>query len=184
MFCPQCGQQQVSGETRFCSRCGLQLGLLPEMIAHGGMLPQLTQMMNSQKKTVFNKKNGVVFSLFWFIFFVPFLASVFGGVLNVDELAALCALIGVFGGLIILLASLIWLPSSKPKFGMPMMDPSQTAHGLYGNPQHSALPPQQSQPVSSYAPPAAGAWKAPDTDDMLRRGSVTDSTTRLLERDE
>lgn len=183
MFCPKCGQQQASEETRFCSRCGLQLGLVPEMIAHGGMLPQLTQLMNSQKKTILNKKNGVVFSLFWFIFFVPFLASVFGGVLGIDELGALCALIGVFGGLIILLASLIWLPSSKPKFGLPMMDPTQTGHGLYGNPQHSALPPQQSQPVSSYAPPA-GAWKAPDTDDMTRRGSVTDNTTRLLERDE
>ena len=26
MFCPQCGQQQVSGEMRFCSRCGFPLG--------------------------------------------------------------------------------------------------------------------------------------------------------------
>ena len=25
MFCPQCGQQQASDATRFCSRCGFQL---------------------------------------------------------------------------------------------------------------------------------------------------------------
>ena len=33
MFCPQCGHQQVSHETRFCSRCGLSLGLATDLLA-------------------------------------------------------------------------------------------------------------------------------------------------------
>lgn len=37
MFCPNCGQQQVSDEMRFCSRCGLALSGLAEWLA-GGML--------------------------------------------------------------------------------------------------------------------------------------------------
>ncbi len=37
MYCPNCGQQQVSEEMRFCSRCGLALSGLAEWLA-GGML--------------------------------------------------------------------------------------------------------------------------------------------------
>jgi hypothetical protein len=33
MFCPQCGHQQVSHETRFCSRCGLSLGRATDLLA-------------------------------------------------------------------------------------------------------------------------------------------------------
>lgn len=36
MFCPQCGHQQVSDETRFCSRCGLSLGLVTDLIVGSG----------------------------------------------------------------------------------------------------------------------------------------------------
>ena len=32
MFCPQCGHEQVSNETRFCSRCGLTLGLVTDLL--------------------------------------------------------------------------------------------------------------------------------------------------------
>src|SRR5689334_7647741 len=37
MYCPNCGQQQVSDEMRFCSRCGLALTGLAEWLG-GGML--------------------------------------------------------------------------------------------------------------------------------------------------
>src|SRR5215467_8892486 len=36
MYCPNCGQQQVSDEMKFCSRCGLALSGLAEWLA-GGM---------------------------------------------------------------------------------------------------------------------------------------------------
>src|SRR5690242_2918862 len=38
MFCPNCGQQQISDEMRFCSRCGLALSGLAEWLT-GGALP-------------------------------------------------------------------------------------------------------------------------------------------------
>ena len=38
MYCPNCGQQQVSDEMRFCSRCGLALSGLAEWLA-GGAVP-------------------------------------------------------------------------------------------------------------------------------------------------
>src|SRR5688500_5525099 len=86
MHCPRCGQQQVSSETKFCSRCGFQLAIVSELILHGGTLPQLAEL--HKKRTFFNKKNGVVFSAIWFIFFTMFMTSVWG-ILGADELAGL-----------------------------------------------------------------------------------------------
>src|ERR1044071_5140388 len=39
MFCPQCGQQQVNGIIRFCSRCGFPLDGVIQLLANGGNLP-------------------------------------------------------------------------------------------------------------------------------------------------
>ena len=42
MYCPQCGQQQLSDNLRFCSRCGFPLEAVLQILATGGMLPTLT----------------------------------------------------------------------------------------------------------------------------------------------
>ena len=39
MFCPQCGQQQVAGVIRFCSRCGFPLDGVLQLFSNGGSLP-------------------------------------------------------------------------------------------------------------------------------------------------
>jgi hypothetical protein len=36
MYCPQCSQQQISDEMRFCSRCGFPLGKVMQLVATGG----------------------------------------------------------------------------------------------------------------------------------------------------
>lgn len=35
MYCPKCGHQQATDDTRFCSRCGIALGMATELIAGG-----------------------------------------------------------------------------------------------------------------------------------------------------
>lgn len=181
MHCPRCGQQQVSEDTKYCSRCGLPLAIVADVVSQGGYLPQLAQL--NKKKTFFNKKNGSIFALFWFMFFVLIMTP-FWGIVDVDELAGLSAIVGVFGGLMWLIGAQVFLPSSKPQpfneaYEMPA---APIQHGLHGGNQ-SALPPQQSQPASSYAPPMGG-WRAPDTADFSRPGSVTENTTRLLNEDD
>src|SRR5918911_536815 len=39
MFCPQCGQRQISNEARFCSACGFPLNVVTELLTNGGQLP-------------------------------------------------------------------------------------------------------------------------------------------------
>lgn len=178
MFCPQCGQQQISDDIKFCSRCGMPLGVVSEVVSQGGYLPQLADPGN-QKKTVFNRKNGVVFSVFWFILCV-FLAIVFDGILGINRVGEIFVASGIFGGVLILIASLAYLPSSKEKpVGLPS---ASTPKNLYGQAQ-AFLPPKQSQPVSSYVP-ASGGWRAPETGEFAQPGSVTDSTTKLLKQDD
>lgn len=103
------------------------------------------------------------------------------GILNVEKLAGASAVIGIFGGLIMLISSLIFL-NKDPKFGGdPRMYAAQGQHDLPGQQSYSALPPQQSMPASAYAAPTTGSWR--DTND-LQPTSVTEGTTRLLEKDE
>ncbi len=179
MFCPNCGQQQTSEQTRFCSRCGLPLGLISQVVAYGGSLPQLNELY--QNKSLWTRRNGLIFSLFWFLLFVFILTPLFG-ILDVESLAGMSAVLGVMGGLILVLASFIFLkkPDNFPEYlnGVQANDVSN----LTGN-NFSALPPQQTQPAQSYAPPVV-SWKTSDDDNLLRQGSVTEGTTKLLEKEE
>lgn len=180
MHCPRCGQQQVSEEIKFCSRCGFPLGLVSEILAHGGFLPQLADLHKT--KTIWTKKNGVMFSVFWFMFFVLIMTP-FWGIVDVDELAGISAIIGIFGGLMMLIGSLVFFKSSKDLQQPQQGQMTQQPHPFQTNPQiqgniHQALPPQQSIPVSAYSAPKPGSWR--ETNDLVEHGSVTDETTKMF----
>lgn len=174
MHCPSCGQQQISNETKFCSRCGMPLTLVSDLVSHGGYLPQLAELAKAPA-TIYTKRNGVVFSLFWLIFWLLIMAVVFGGILNVDILGELFSVIGIFGGLLIFLFSLFFLKKTPKHFAPGAYVPQQ--QGLYGPPQQAALPPQ---PARDYAHPGAGAWR--DTNDLEPK--VTEGVTQILHDEE
>ena len=114
MHCPSCGQQQVSNETKFCSRCGMPLSLVAEVTAHGGFLPQLAELEAQQSKQgLFTRRNGVMASVFFMITFMMLLPALFG-VANLSAAAGVSAIIGVFGGMILMIASLVFLPGAIP----------------------------------------------------------------------
>jgi ribosomal protein S27AE len=180
MFCPRCSQEQISEETKFCSRCGFSLVLISEILAHGGALPQLAKLYKSKK--FFVRRNGLFFSLFWFLIFVLVLTPIFG-ILGVDELAAFTAVLGTMGGLILLIASFAFL-KNEPRSAtfanqeLPDINPKNLSQA-----NQTALPPQQTQPAQSYTPPA-NMWKAPNTGELIQPRSVTEGTTKLLKHDE
>lgn len=181
MFCPRCSQEQISEETKFCSRCGFPLGLISEIIAHGGFLPQLAETKKNKKRLT--RKNGLYFSLFWFMIFTMILTP-FWAIVGVEELAAICAIAGTIVGLIFVIASFAFLkkePKISNTFNQDLYD--YQAQNLYGSPQTTALPPQQNQPAQNYVSPA-GSWKAPDTGEMVQPPSVTDVTTKLLKKEQ
>lgn len=175
MHCPACGQQQVSNETKFCSRCGMPLSVVAEVVSYGGYLPQLAEL--NKKTTFFTRRNGVWFSILWCLFFLLIMTPLFG-IMNIEELAGASAVIGIFGGLIMMISSLIFLKKPFVSYALP---PQPAPSQMYGQPQQHALPQQQSIPVNNYGAPQAGNWR--DTND-LQPASVTESTTRLLNDEE
>ena len=180
MYCPRCSQQQVSEETKFCSRCGFPLGLVSEILAHGGFLPQLAELYKNKK--FLTRRNGLIFSLFWFLILVMILTpltAIAGG----EEITAVIALIGSVGALILVIASFLILKNEPKPYELPNRElPVSDLYNLHGT-QPNTLPPMQSQPAQSYVPPP-GTWKAPDTGDFVRPTSVTEGTTKLLEKNE
>jgi hypothetical protein len=156
--------------------------LVAELLDHGGFLPILAEL--DQKKTFFNRKNGVVFSIFWMIVLMMLIPAIIGIVNGPSEAQGISAVIGLFGGLMIMIGSLVFLPSSEQDLSVivrqKLGSPPETTRGLYGA-QHQALPSQQSIPVSVHAPPRAGMWR--DTND-LEPSNFTETTTRPLEKGE
>ena len=180
MHCPRCGQQQISDQTKFCSRCGFQLGLVGELLENGGFLPQLAELQKG-KSSLFTRKNGVIFSVLWLIFWMMMIPAFFGA-LGANRLPGAFAAFGFFSSLIILVVSLALLKRAPKSYELaPHQMPP--AASLYGSSAMGALPPQQSQPASTYMPPES-SWRAPDTGDLARPGSVTEGTTKLLKKDE
>src|SRR4051794_6225652 len=139
MHCPSCGQQQVSNETKFCSRCGMPLSLVAEVITNGGFLPQLAEL--ETKKTLFTRKNGVMATVFFVITFMMLLPALFG-IADLDNAAGVSAVIGVFGEMMMLIASLVFLPSSRKRIPMTQFVSPGQPHGLGGQAHAHALPPQ------------------------------------------
>jgi hypothetical protein len=182
MHCPRCGQQQVSEDTRFCSRCGFPLGLVSEILAHGGVLPQLAD-LHRKKKKFWTRGNGLKIGLVWFLV-VTFLLTPLAAVADLEEGVAVLGILGFMGGLLMMLLSFLFL-ENEPRFSsQPIESSYQTANYLSGNAAgQNALPPQQSQPAQDFVAPSAGAWKAPNTGELVPH-SVTDNTTKLLQKDE
>ena len=184
MHCPRCGQQQVSEEIKFCSRCGFSLGLIPTILSNGGFLPQLADLQNKSNKWL-TRNFGLKISLIWFLlvcFILIPLAAVTGAP---GRIIPGLAIIGFCGALLMAALSFLFLPNEKQFFQGQNEFPNSAGAPQYlsGQQNQTALPPPTSQPASTYTPPMAGSWKAPETGDLVPK-SVTEGTTKLLQKDE
>jgi hypothetical protein len=175
MHCPKCGQHQISEETRFCSRCGLLLSGVAAIVANDGIVPAqktgLTGTADSEKRR--GIKQGVFIFLLTFLV-VPLLALV-TLLFNIEPfLPAIGALLFGVGGLLRIVYALLFESGAgnATRAGMNVLN---------GADSRNQLPGSQSIPASAYTSPA-GAWR--DTNELQRQpGSVTDSTTKLLQKD-
>lgn len=182
MFCPRCSQEQISEQTRFCSRCGFPLTVVSEILANGGSLPQLAAL--SEQKKFLTRKTGFKISLIWFLT-GTFLLTPILAISNADPLVPVVAILGFMGGLLMMLFSWLFLENETKYAAGPVSYPDQTTQAnLYGrSADRNVLPPQQAEPTSTFVPPM-NSWKAPDTGELVEPGSVTENTTKLLNKEE
>ncbi len=188
MHCPQCGQQQVSGEVRFCSRCGFPLGGVIELLANGGNLPVLQPEAAKRKRSPRYEgvRQGVVL-FFLGAILVPLLGILYNSQTNgsafLEILLSMSAVIFFVGGFVRILYALIFeegmhhgahLQSVAPATYVQPIVPSQLGQGT----RAQALPPPQGIPASNWARPQQ---QRPNTAEIVQPPSVTENTTRLLD---
>ena len=189
MFCPNCGQRQVSNDARFCPACGLHLEVVGELVANGGRLhwrPPQPQQPGPQELSPRQKgiRQGAMIML-TVLLAVP-LVAIFGVALLglPGEIVALAAVGLPVGGFLRIMYALLFESNTPalPAAPQPSYVPPPTIPNYLGTPppqQSRTLPPRQSTPVP--APPRPQRY---NTGELVEppRASVTDHTTRLLDK--
>src|SRR5215213_356529 len=181
MFCPQCGLRQTSNEARFCSSCGFQLYVVTELLKTGGQLtrrPPAPGQMSPRSKGL---RQGAMMMLSTLVL-VPVTAILGVALLNLPgELVGAVAVICFMGGFLRMMYALLFESTEAPE---PANAPAQqyvppaSVPNYLGTPHAPAsLPPQRGVPVNTYNPPHRF-----DTGEIVSPPSVTDHTTRLLDK--
>jgi len=183
MFCPQCGQQQLPGVVRFCSRCGFALDGVMQLLSNGGLLPvyrdpEAPKEMSARKKGV---RQGAMLFLLGAIL-VPILGVFASYSYNAfhEILTAIAALICFLGGpLRMLFAALFEEGAPRPVLhnARAFMPPPMSAPQFGPHSQQAALPPPSIQ--------SGASWRGrPNTAELANPPSVTENTTRLLDKED
>jgi hypothetical protein len=164
MYCPQCSQEQVSEEMRFCSRCGFPLAIVSQLVRNGGVLagfnPEAKRQLSPRQKGV---RWGVIL-LIISVLLVPLSAMA-------EDFAVLFIpvfLIFVFG-LVRLLHAYLLAQNTPTENASRSAAQTKSLPGAY----QTALPAGQTIPVTNWGQPV-------NTSEMAQPLSVTDNTTRLL----
>jgi hypothetical protein len=173
MYCPKCGQQ-VAESMRFCSRCGLPISEVADWLAGavGEGASALAPRDEAQESVLSPRRKGMrrgAKIMFWGGILLP-LFFVFSLIADSPE--------PLFVPLIILLIGLAWLLYSR-LFGEEVqpnrIQPPQDVR--LGATPISALPP------ASDAGVVGSARREARTAEIAQPPSVTDHTTKLLDRE-
>ena len=172
MYCPNCGQQQVSDEMKFCSRCGLALTGLAEWVA-GGSLPVLRPAEQAPVSEITPRRKHMRRAA-KLMFFSGVLLPIFLVIcLAVDEGGPM------FLPFFIFFVSLAWM-----LYARLFMDNTQRLD--YQAPQTTVLGPMPTRG----ALPAANTAAIPNigrqqvrTNELAQPPSVTENTTRFFDNE-
>ena len=174
MYCPRCGQQQVSDEMKFCSRCGLPLSGLGEWVAGGGVPATYAAAKKVSARSPRRKgiRLGAKVMFLSGVLFLVFLAIS----LAVGEAGPLILpAVIFFVGLTIMVYSRLFR-EDIPSFES---DSAQTSR-LVAVSEASALPPASNIPIHNAEDFARPRVR---TNELAQRPSVTEHTTKLLDQE-
>jgi hypothetical protein len=171
MYCPNCGQQQVSDEMRFCSRCGLALTGLSDWLFQG-RAPLVkrdeaqAEPMSPRRKNIRRAAKMMFFSAALFpIFVIMAVAEEHPGPIAVP--------------FVVFFISLAWMLYARlfsDKHAAATLPSTQTQATVFGPaPTRQGLPPPINVPI-----PNIGRHQV-RTNELAQPPSVTENTTRLLD---
>lgn len=172
MYCPKCGQQQISDEMRFCSRCGFALSGLAEWLAGGGLPAkrpdeaQAPTALSPRRKGIRRAAKLMFFSGVLFPVFLMFSIAVEEG----------APMIVPFLLFFVSLAMMLYARLFSDKTAPVIYQAPQTST-LGSTPARGSLPPAGNIPM-----PGVGRQHV-KTNELAQPPSVTENTTRLLDNE-
>jgi hypothetical protein len=179
MFCPKCGQSQVSDALRFCSRCGFALVGVAELLTSGGVsttTPHMNAAGGAQSLSPRRKgmRQGSALMLVG-AFLMPMIAMLHPLIGLKGEYSLIGVLIFLVGLLRLLIAVIFEDKSPTMLQGTPHYAPPNAQGQFDPRAQASAL-------ATGEFRPAQGLFaRRVDTSEIPQPPtSVTDHTTRLL----
>lgn len=171
MYCPHCSQEQVTGEMRFCSRCGFPLKIVSQLVANGGALagfdaegrPRLSRYQKGVR-------TGAIMMIVSGLL-IPTVALMTE--LKSDLVVLFGPVLLVFlYGLVRLLYALLHKQTTDPESQTKFVDTLAMSRQLNAR-RDAALTAGESVPIAN--------WRQPiDTSEMVQPSSVTDHTTKLF----
>lgn len=183
MYCPKCGQSQVSADVRFCSRCGFPLVVVGDLLVTGGALPAHVAAAGHEAvglRPMSPRRRGVRKGIAIFlasILLLPFFGIMHEAIGTPQEFMMFGAL-GILIGLIRIIFAVFFqdgAPRAPHVAPPPQLYTPPIASRLH-SPAHEPLPHAQGVPVNDYRQPQV------HTAEILHPPSVTDHTTRLLDK--
>jgi hypothetical protein len=171
MFCPKCGQERISADVRYCSRCGFHLGGVDALLAQELALSTPTAVYQSEPSKSSPRRTGTRLGaklMFISLVIVPVAIglSAFADSPGPLLIPLTVFLAGLFRAVYAMLFEEKELPPQPPVQLLPRP-------GAYAPP----LPPHYSTPLST----ASG--RKVTTGEMVSPPSVTENTTRFLEEE-
>jgi len=182
MYCPKCSQPQVSDEMQFCSRCGLPLSNMKEMILGNGKTEVNQSEKSDDKLSPRHRgiRQGAMLMLLSVILIPAYilLAALFPAQDRLVESSvsdtpfekisqAILFTIFMFG-----LARMVYARFFQQGARLEESEPEVARLDRLSS--NYALPPAQGIPVSGF-----GTWRA-NTGEMVQSPSVTEHTTKSL----
>jgi hypothetical protein len=174
MFCPKCSQQQVSDETRFCSRCGFQLNVVKALLVSDDA-PQTAEIQKPDRSL--RKRDMTIGAAIMFVF--AFIAAV----ITIDmppshsSRILLLAIAWLVLSLLINIKPLIqyFLRADNSASKTDDFSPSKVI-SKFTSRNKKALPEAHSIPAADLVMPNV------NTAEMIQPPSITENTTNLLDR--
>ena len=169
MYCPRCGQQQISDEMRFCSRCGLPTGGLMDWLTRADAPPptaitETQSFLPSPRKKGMRRGGKVMFAsgVLFVIFLIISIAVDDGGPMVIPFFV-------LFVGLVMMLYARLF-SSPVPKV-MAQYSPPPSL----GPTSMNTLPPHTHNTMPDFS------QQRGRTNELAQPASVTEHTTKLLD---
>lgn len=175
MFCPKCSQEQISDETRFCSRCGFQLNVVKALLTEENSAQSAAA---AKPDRSLRKRDATIGVLLMFVF--AFIIAVITSDMPSSHNGRFILLIGAWFVLSLLI-------NIKPLIGYflradaaaPATDDFSVSKTVlkFASRKKKSLPEAHSIPASDFVVSNV------NTAEMAAPPSVTERTTNLLVKD-